>query len=217
MDASLYSDKLALSGPPDPAPLTRTKWPEQTGRDPLARAEPYQELQVNPDDTATTLTLGPFRVDAAGTLEAMASDPVPGFTCRWRDRLVHARLLPGNPSADHVPPGGRGEWRLHLQTPLARVPSSAGAPDAARRLSSFNLLRGLPATLPQGWRVGLAADHQVMLEVERYVPHPLTATSLVNEMTLFLLTLAPYLDVLEETGMTRPSEAAAPPAGMANT
>ncbi len=143
----------------------------------------------------TTLTLGPFRVGATGTLEPIASDPAPGFTCRWRHRMVYARLLPGE----------YGEWRLLLRAPLARVPSSVRPPDAARRSPSFALLRDLPATLPDGWRIGLAADHRVLLEAECRAHLPITATALISEITSFLLTLAPYLDVLDETGLTVPA------------
>ena len=148
------------------------------------------------DDTASTstLTLGPFRVGAAGALEPMVDDPAPRFTCRWRHRTVYARLLPGEPEG----------WRLLLRAPLARVPSSVRPGEAARRSPSFTLLRDLPATLPDGWRIGLAADHRVLLEAERQANLPITATALVSELTTFLLTLAPYLDVLEETGLTVP-------------
>ncbi len=145
--------------------------------------------------TTTTLTLGPFRVGATGTLEPIASDPAPGFTCRWRHRMVYARLLPG----EHA------EWRLLLRAPLARVPSSARALDAARRSPSFALLRDLPATLPEGWRIGLAADHRVLLEAECRASLPITATALISQVTTFLLALAPYLDVLDETGLTVPA------------
>jgi hypothetical protein len=158
------------------------------------------------------LTLGPFRVDAAGTLEAITASPAPGFSCHWRDRHVYAKLLPGQPAG-----GASFDWRLHLQTPLGRVPSTARPANQGRREASFQLLRALPATVPQGWRIGLAADHRVLLEVERHIPLPITATTLVTEMTCFLLTLAPYLDLLEETGMTRPSASAATPAGNVNT
>jgi hypothetical protein len=157
---------------------------------------------VNLDDMAMPakppppLTLGPFRVGADGTLEPIASDPVPKFTCRWRRRTVHAKLLAGEAF----------DWRLHLRAPLARVPSSAGGDAAARRSPSFALLRDLPASLPEGWRIGLAADHRVMLEAERRASLPMTATALISEITCFLLELAPYLDVLDETGLTAPSE-----------
>ena len=159
---------------------------------------------MNLDDTPmpATLTLGPFRVGAAGALEPMVSDPAPKFTCRWRHRVIHARLLPGEEL----------DWRLQLSAPLGRVPSSVGAPAAARRSPSFALLRDLPATLPEGWRIGLAADHRVLLEAERRAGLPMTATALISEITCFLLTLAPYLDVLDETGLTVPSDPMASPA-----
>ena len=151
----------------------------------------------------TALTLGPFRVDAAGTLEPIQSDTMPSFTCQWRERKVHARLLPGGPA----------DWRLELEAPLARVPSSAQAPDAQRRSLGFALLRGLPATLPEGWRIGLATDHRILLEAESNAPLPITATALISAVTSFLLTLAPYLDVLDAAGLT----ALPAPSGTANT
>src|SRR5580704_4154629 len=122
-----------------------------------------------PATLAPTLTLGPFRVGADGALEPMASDSAPKFTCRWRRRVIHARLLPGEEL----------DWRLQLSSPLGRVPSSVGAPAAARRSPSFALLRDLPATLPAGWRIGLAADHRVLLEAERRPILPMTATALI--------------------------------------
>jgi len=164
---------------------------------------------VNLDDTPmpATLTLGPFRVSAAGTLEPMVADPAPKFTCRWRHRVIHARLLPGEEL----------DWRLQLRAPLGRVPSSVGVSEAARRSPSFAVIRDLPATLPDGWQIGLAADHRVLLEAERRVCLPMTATALVSEITCFLLTLAPYLDVLDEAGLTVPSDAVGAPAGTLKT
>ena len=99
------------------------------------------------------LTLGPFHVGAGGALEPMSPDLAPKFTCRWRNRTVHVRMLPGDQS----------DWRLEMRAPLTRMPSSARASEAARRLASFALLRDLPATMPDGWRIGLAADHRVVL------------------------------------------------------
>jgi hypothetical protein len=116
---------------------------------------------------------------------------------------VHAKLLPGEPS----------DWLLQLQAPLGRVPSSARTSDAARRLPGFALLRELPATLPKGWRIGLGPDHRVLLEAECRAALPITATALIAEVTSFLLELAPYLDVLDEAGLTAPAD----PAGTANT
>jgi hypothetical protein len=160
---------------------------------------------VSLDDITTTLgmTLGPFRIDASGALEATQSHPVPGFSCRWRGQALHAKLLPGD----------RSDWRLLLQAPLGRMPSTAHALDTARRSSGFILLRGLPAMLPEGWSIGLAADHRVLLEAKLRVPLPITATALIAEITIFLLALAPYLDVLEAAGLAAPSD----PGGTANT
>jgi hypothetical protein len=151
---------------------------------------------VSPDDTA--LTFGPFRVDAAGGLAPIEPAAPPRFTFRWRDRLVHASLQEGE-----VPAGS-----LRLRAQLGRVPSSALPPEAARRPQSFTLLRSLPATLPQDWRVGLTPDHRVVLEAECHVALPITATGLVGEVTGFLLRLAPYLDVLDEVGLATSPEAA---------
>jgi len=149
------------------------------------------------------LTLGPFHVGAGGALEPMSADAAPKFTCRWRNRTVHIRMLPSDQS----------DWRLEMRAPLTRMPSSARASEAARRLASFALLRDLPATMPDGWRIGLAADHRVVLEAERRARLPLTATSLIGEITLFLMALSPYLDVLDEAGLPGLPE----PSGTANT
>jgi len=159
--------------------------------------------QLDPGQHDARLTLGPFHVGASGALEPMMADPAPGFTCRWRNRTLHANLLPSDQT----------DWRLLLRTPLTRVPSSARAPEAGRRMASFALLRELPATLPDGWHIGLAADHSVVLEVEQRARLPLTATALISEITMFLLTLAPYLDVLDEAGLVPLVE----PVGTANT
>jgi hypothetical protein len=134
----------------------------------------------------------------------MASGPAPKFTCRWRRRVIHARLLLG----DEL------DWRLELSAPLGRVPSSVGASAASRRPPSFSLMRDLPATLPDGWRIGLAADHRVLLEAELHASLPMTATALISMITSFLLTLAPYLDVLEETGLTVPLDPVGAPVGV---
>ncbi len=149
----------------------------------------------------TMMTMGPFRVDAAGGLVPIEPGAPPAFSFRWRDRLVHAALLPDCPP----------DRRLRLRARLGRMPSSARPAEAARRGPGFALLRDLHAALPEGWQVGLSPDHGVLLEAARPVPVPVTATGLVSEVTCFLLTLAPYLDVLDEAGLT------APATGNANT
>lgn len=164
---------------------------------------PPQEHAVTAHHTAltTALTLGPFRVDAEGGLLPIEPGAPPCFTFRWRDRLIHAALVPDDPP----------ERRLRLRARLGRMPSSARPSEAARRGPGFALLRDLHAALPTGWQVGLTPDHAVLLEAKRAVPTPITATGLVGEVTCFLLTLAPYLDVLDDAGL------AAPAVGTANT
>lgn len=150
-----------------------------------------------------SLTLGPFRMDAAGGLAPVVPGAPPRFTFRWRDRLVHAALLPRAST----------QGRLRLRARLGQVPSSARPPDAARRPQSFAALRHLMGLLPADWHVGLAPDHRVLLEAERPVALPISAAGLVGEVTCFLLTLAPYLDLLDEAGVAASPEGG----GMVNT
>lgn len=155
-----------------------------------------------PDTSPTSgLTLGPFHVDTEGGLVPIEPGAPPSFTFRWRDRLIRAALVP-----DESP-----ERRLRLRARLGRMPSSARPAEAARRGPGFALLRDLHPALPADWQIGLAPDHGVLLEATRPVPTPITATGLVGEVTCFLLTLAPYLDLLDEAGLTAPS------GGTANT
>jgi hypothetical protein len=161
------------------------------------------EMQM-PAPLPPPMTLGPFRVAADGALEPMVEDAAPKFTFGWRRRTVYAKLLPSEGS----------DWCVELRVPLGRVPSSVGASAASRRPPSFSLMRDLPATLPDGWRIGLAADHRVLLEAELHASLPMTATALISMITSFLLTLAPYLDVLEETGLTVPLDPVGAPVGV---
>ena len=41
--------------------------------------------------------LGPFSVDAEGRLSLSRQDVSPGFSVRWRGRVVHARLDQNDP------------------------------------------------------------------------------------------------------------------------
>jgi hypothetical protein len=131
-------------------------------------------------------SLGPFMVDAEGRLSP-GPERTPGFTVRWRERVLRARL--------EAPAG------LRMQMALGRVPSSASARAGTLRPQSFALLRGLTRVLPGEWRVRLCADHSVLLETEAAVPLPITPTALVTEITCFLLAMAPYLDLLDEAGI----------------
>lgn len=156
---------------------------------------PIMQDMPQTQDAVPGFALGPFLVDPAGGLVPMEPGTPPRFTFRWRDRLLHASLLPGEAP----------DRQLRLRTRLARVPSSARPHEAARREQSFALLRDLHRTLPAAWRLGLAPDHGVVLEATARVAAPMTATSLISEVTVFLLTLAPYLDVLDEAGLDAPA------------
>jgi hypothetical protein len=136
--------------------------------------------------------LGPFTVDSEGRLSPCESEKTPAFLFRWRDRVVHAWLAQADPE----------DGRLALQSTLGRVPSTASAPDGTLRPRSFAMLHWLPRSVPPGWRVCLLADHRVWLETETRIALPITAAALITEITRFLLTLAPYLDLLDEVGLT---------------
>ena len=48
----------------------------------------------------------------------------------------------------------------------------------------------------------LLADHRVWLETEPRIELPITAAGLITEITRFALDLAPYLELMDETGLT---------------
>ena len=58
------------------------------------------------------------------------------------------------------------------------------------------LMRALAGAVPPGWSVNLLADHRIDLRAERRLAMPATVTDLVAEVALFLLALAPYLDLV---------------------
>jgi hypothetical protein len=136
-------------------------------------------------------TLGPFRVDENGRLHPNEPGSNPTFGFSWRDRPVHAVL--------------KGD-SLALQAMLGRVPSTGGVagevpPRIDDRERLFILLRGLQKVLPPLWRLRLLADHRVRVEAEEPLEWPTTATGLMTSVTQFVLALAPYLDLLDETGI----------------
>jgi hypothetical protein len=133
--------------------------------------------------------LGPFTVDAEGRLAPARHDVSPGFNIRWRGRIVHARLLHGDVH----------DGRLYIQSSLGRIPSTAS--DPAVRSACLATLRNLLSALPESWSAQLLPDHQPQLEVETVVSLPITVTNLVTELTLFLLVLSPYLDLMDEAGV----------------
>jgi hypothetical protein len=142
--------------------------------------------------------LGPFSVDGEGRLSPAREGVAPGFSVRWRGRVVHARL-------GHS--GGR-DGRLHIRSSLGRIPSSAS--DPATRAACFTMLRSLLAALPRDWVARLLPDHQPQLEVESVVTFPITVTNLVAELTIFLLALSPYLDLMDQAGVGLVASSAGP-------
>jgi hypothetical protein len=64
------------------------------------------------------------------------------------------------------------------------------------------MLRGLLGALPPTWNARLLPDHQPELEVETTVTLPIKVTNLVAELTIFLIILSPYLDLLDRAGVT---------------
>lgn len=134
--------------------------------------------------------LGPFSVDAKGRLTPLNPATGPSFHFRWHGRVVRARFA------------GSGEGRLTLQVELARVQSTASGSDGSLRPRSFGVLRWLERTVPPTWRVVLLADHRIWLETETPIDMPTTATGLLTQLTSFALELAPYLELMDEVGLT---------------
>ena len=62
--------------------------------------------------------------------------------------------------------------------------------------------------VPQPWRVALLADHRVWLETDTPIDLPITAVGLISEITRFALDLAPYLELMDEIGLTLSNHAA---------
>jgi hypothetical protein len=136
--------------------------------------------------------LGPFSVDAAGRLSPCEPAAAPAFLFRWHDRVVRARLNQAN-----VETG-----QLTLQVTLARVRSTASAADETLRPRSFALVHWLGRMVPPTWRVVLLADHRVWMETDTPIALPITAVGLITEVARFALDLAPYLDLMDEIGLT---------------
>jgi len=128
-------------------------------------------------------TLGPFALDPAGAISLHA--PAANYGFRFRDRVVHACLR---------------ENGLQLAVELGRVPSSVQA--AASRLELLASMPKLPATLPPDWQLLLRPDHRLDVATLLPVQWPLSPVDLVTAQTGFLLALGPYLDALEEAGVT---------------
>ena len=110
------------------------------------------------------LKLGPFTVGLDGRLSPSTPDLFPSFRVAWRGHVHRARLTTA------APEGGS----LALQTVMGRVPSTgrADAKDALSRRIAFAAVKALPATLPEGWRVVLLADHRVVAETHIHLGLP---------------------------------------------
>jgi len=141
--------------------------------------------------------LGPFMVGDDGRLALASRERLPQFNLTWRGCRVDAQL--------RAAPSDDLQGELHLQAQVGRVPSTAlchGEPGpAARRVDVFAALRSLPSSLPEGWQVSLLADHRVVLLSAAKLTMPTTVTALLADVTMFLLALGPYLDLLDEVGV----------------
>lgn len=135
--------------------------------------------------------LGPFAVDSAGRITPRPDNAGSGFLFCWRGRSVHA----------HMRHQDDGTSQLTLRTSLGRIASTALNRDVDQRARSFAALRALPRNLPDGWRLQLLPDHRMRLEADIVIGLPITISALVTDLSCFLLTLAPYLDLLDEVGV----------------
>ena len=142
----------------------------------------------------TEATLGPFKIDPLGLLSPASPNLLPRFAVRFRDRLVEARMLAPNDAGS--------DGSLAIKAWLGRIPSTAAMrATSSRRADVLSVLQPLLRFLPKGWRLQLQPDHGLAIEALTPLPLPVSAIGLVTEMSLFLLTLQPYLDVLEEEGI----------------
>ena len=152
--------------------------------------------------------LGPFAVGPDGRLALASPESLPRFQIDWRGCAVEV-MLRTRDADDSL-----GELSLHAV--IGRVPSTARATGplvkgravtaqaTAQRRAVLDALRALPGTLPPGWRSDLLADHRVALLSANKLQMPTTAESLLTDVTLFLLALGPYLDLMAEVGMEAP-------------
>ena len=158
----------------------------------------------------TPIRLGPFTIDAEGLLAPSRPDSFPAFRVSWQGRTIQARLA-------SPPATATGEGKLDMQARLGRVPSTADADPAQslpRRDHIFTDLHGLAALLPAGWHLRLAPDLSITLDQPHRLTLPTSAVQLVTEVTLFLLALEPYLELLDAAGV---DSGAAGKRGTANT
>ena len=144
--------------------------------------------------------VGPFLVDENGGITP-PRDRDARFTVRWRGCVMHAALRvvdgPSDDTAERI--------ELRMLAVLGRVPSSAEASGEARN-QVLTMLRDASREAAGPLRLGLSADHRVLMRECRDLAQPLTSRALMAEVTGFVLGVAPYLDFAAESGVA--------PAGM---
>ena len=129
--------------------------------------------------------VGRLRVTPAQGITLTDPDIPAEFEIDWRGCLVLARLETTS---------------LRVSVILGQVPSMATS-GITLRAAVFEMLDRLPAELPLPWSLGLLPDHRVRVEWSQPLPPPISVANLVCRLTEFLLALAPYLDLLEESGI----------------
>ena len=135
-------------------------------------------------------SLGMFDIDQDGRLSPGLPASKLGMEFRWRERPVTSSLR-----AEEDAPTGTMVFRIRV----GRVPSSAIA--AAARPDAFELLRCLPALLPERWKLMVGADHGLHIEAELPVAMPALVSDLLVPAVRFCLDTSPLLDLLEENAM----------------
>jgi len=133
----------------------------------------------------TPLILGPFCVEADGTLRPREEDRPARFGFRWRSHVFAARLE---------------EESLVLEARAGRLPSSAEWAAAIRR-DFFESLPALRRLVPEPWRLGLTPAHSLALSARFALALPARISTLLTLLTGEVLRLAPYLELLEGAGV----------------
>lgn len=144
------------------------------------------------------LTLGPFVIDGLGHIAARLPEQQARFSFSFRDRPLRA---------------GLSGSELALEAIVGRVPSTGQAAERRERSRIFAILPRLPALLPPEWRAILAPDHRLLMLSKIVLTEPPVITDLLTAITLRLISLAPYLDVLEEAGLRPGAGGTIPGAG----
>ena len=130
------------------------------------------------------MPLGPFLIDHNGRLAFRSSAIRSVFSFLWRGRRFSAEL--------------HGDL-VGITATVARVPSTAAT--GTLRQAAFDDLRSLSRVLPSGWKLRLAADHRIQIDMEEPMEWPASASALLQPLVRTMLRLAPYLDLLEEIGL----------------